>query len=297
MKIDTATILNILTPNNKAIAKMVDDGLLKSLDANSANQTMQSLLDELFGGFVKGDKTANQIESLLKNPKLFNSLGSFGDNLKSLIQNLKDHFISSDKIGILNNLFEKVDGLDDKKLKEFFKDSGLFLESKLLKNEKNIHNDIKAILLGLQNETNHNEIVAKDVEKLLTQIDYYQLLSVASQTNWMYLPLNWEEFENGKIGFKTKADKSVYCEIDLMLKKYEQLKVKLFMQDEDYLNIVFESNNEAFFSDASSFLNELKLALHKIGFVVSIDFKNINDELSKKFESGDYFDSEISINV
>lgn len=302
MKVDSSTLLNILTAGNKAVGKLLDLGenTAQNLIKNPSSSPIASLLSELFEGLVSGDKNKTQIESMLKNTQFFKSLGSFADNLKTLFNMLKNESSLPQnlqaQLGIIENTLQNIEGMDEKKLKEFIKNSGIFLENKLLHNDVQIKKDLKGVLLGIQNELK-NETITKEVEKVLIQIDYYQLLSLVSDANFIYLPLDWEEFENGKMGFKQIEEKTIYCEIDLMLKSYDALKIKLLMQDNEYLHIVFEAKNETFFKDAKESISQLKLALHKLGLVNTVEFKKSDDTLAKVFEQSDYIGHGVEINV
>lgn len=292
MKVDNSNITNILTLNNKAIQKIVNENI--SLQSNNSSPIFgQNILDELFDAFLNGSKNSLQIENSLKNIHFFKSLGSFGKNLEGLATILKSKNLP-EVSQIVEKLSQKISGFDDLKLQEFFKKSGIFLESNLLK-KQNASDDIKAILLTIN--SNYGEEAQKLSEKLLLQIDYFQLLSIVSHSNWIYLPINWEEFENGKIGLKKKNDKSFYCEIDLSLKTFGDIKIKLFNQDEQNLDLVFESKNDNFLNLAKDYSKDLKLTLSKIGFLTFVDFHKPKKEIFDVFETDDFFSEGVNIRV
>jgi len=114
------------------------------------------------------------------------------------------------------------------------------LDNKLL--QENLQKDIKALLLGIEKELSANPSlqtndILKSLDKLLIQVDYFQLLSHLSNASYLYLPYTWEGLENGKFSFKNKDDGSCYCEIDLELKEYGKLNMMLQLFDKNQLNI------------------------------------------------------------
>lgn len=292
MRVESANVLNILTQNNKVIAKMASEGLLEKPFEKSQVLSAKNILDGLIDGFLAGEKNNIQIENGLKNLNFFKSLGSISQNFQQLSNLLAKFPNTQNEQNLIANLIGKFDGLDDKKMKDFFQKSGIFLETKLLK-QMNASDDLKAVLLQIS--SSFDKDIKELSDKILTQIDYYQLLSVVSNSNWIYLPLNWEDFESGKIGFKRRDDKSFYCEIELILKSYDDVRLKVLMQEE-LLNIVFESKNEIFLEDAKNFQKDLKFELSKLGFFTQIDFKSLaEDEISKAYESDDFGINEVNI--
>lgn len=72
-----------------------------------------------------------------------------------------------------------------------------------------IQNDMKTILLQMQeqlasktSDSNSLTEASKNIDKLLFQVDYYQLLSLSSNANYVYLPFLWDMLEDGSIGMK-----------------------------------------------------------------------------------------------
>jgi hypothetical protein len=77
----------------------------------------------------------------------------------------------------------------------------------------------------------------EQTEKLLTQIDYHQLLSHLSSSNSIYFPFVWDQLQEGSLAFKKTADKKFYCEINLVLKEYGELDLMMGLYDETQLEI------------------------------------------------------------
>lgn len=292
MRVESANVLNILTQNNKVIAKMANEGLLEQPLEKSQVFSAKNIIDGLIDGLLAGNKNNMQIENGLKNLSFFKSLGSVSQNFEQLLKLLSKTPNTENEHKFISGLIGNFDGFDDEKLKNFFQKSGIFMESKLLK-DLNAADDLKAVLLKMQQDSDKN--IKELTDKILTQIDYYQLLSIVSNSNWIYLPLNWDDFESGKIGFKKRGDRSFYCEIELILKSYDDIKLKVLMQD-DLLNLIFESKNQIFLDDAKAFQKDLKYELSKLGFFTQIDFKSLaDDDISKIFENDDFWINEVNV--
>ena len=111
--------------------------------------------------------------------------------------------------------------------------------------------DLKALLLQAGDEINKSSHpnqaeISKHVDKLLLQIDYYQLTSHLSNASSLYLPFSWDGFEEGNINIKKDKDDKFYCDIDLKLKEYGELKLKLTLYEKNQINIHIYSNNSEF---------------------------------------------------
>ncbi|MDD2651866.1 MAG: flagellar hook-length control protein FliK [Sulfurimonas sp.] len=108
--------------------------------------------------------------------------------------------------------------------------------------------DLKAVLLQANDEMaksshpNRQEIL-KQIDKALLQIDYFQLLSHLSNSSSLYLPFSWDDLEEGSIAINKDKNSAFYCDIDLMLKEYGTLKLKLTLYDENQINIHIYSDS------------------------------------------------------
>ncbi len=122
---------------------------------------------------------------------------------------------------------------------ERFSKPAHLLKSSLLNEE--LQKDMKALLLGLEKEfagNTPNIEILKAVDKLLVQIDYFQLLSHLSNASYLYIPYVWDQLENGSLSFKKSKDGSSYCEIDLELSEYGRVNMMLQLFEDNQLNIM-----------------------------------------------------------
>ncbi len=112
-------------------------------------------------------------------------------------------------------------------------------------------NDLKAVLLQASDEIsksahpNQSDLL-RQIDKLTLQIDYYQLMSHLCNASSLYLPLSWEQLEEGNITLNHSDDEKFYCDIDLKLKEYGNVKLRLILYDENQLNLHLFSENSTF---------------------------------------------------
>lgn len=129
-----------------------------------------------------------------------------------------------------------------------------------------ISSDLKAVLMQASEEmaksphANQSDIL-KHIDKLSLQIDHYQLLSHLSNGSSLYLPFSWDMMEDGNIQMKKSDDEKFYCDIDLKLKEYGELNLKLTLFEENQLNLHIYSASEKFKALAKENIPSLRSAL------------------------------------
>jgi len=157
---------------------------------------------------------------------------------------------------IINDVMQKADPL-------LSKDTALLLNklqtlhtTQQLNPQNNVKeilaNDLKAVLMQASEEftkssqPNQADIM-RNIDKLSLQIDHQQLLSHLSNGTSLYLPFSWDILEDGTIELKKTDDENrFYCDIDLKLKEYGELNLKLTLFDKNQLNLHIYSANEEF---------------------------------------------------
>ncbi len=108
--------------------------------------------------------------------------------------------------------------------------------------------DLKSVLLKAGDEIaksshpNQTELL-KNIDKLSLQIDYYQLVSHLSNSSCVYLPFSWEQLEEGNIKLQKDKEDKFYCDIDLKLKEYGEIKLRLVLYEKNQINIQIHSDN------------------------------------------------------
>jgi len=188
-----------------------------------------------------------------------NTLNKIFQNIKTITQELK---ISDTQIMLLKSTIEDIktsintaDPIFSKSVKIILKELSLLNSPAKLSPEQNIKeilsNDLKAVLHKVSEEiskvsTPTQTEVLKQVEKLSLQIDYYQLISHLGDASSLYIPFTWEQMQDGEITIQHAKDDKFYCDIDLKLKDFGELHLRLALYEKNQLNIHINSNNTEF---------------------------------------------------
>jgi len=153
---------------------------------------------------------------------------------------------------------------DTKRIQELFNDD--------------MKNIVKKSLEELQgsNSIHKNELV-KQLDKLSMQIDYYQLLSHLSDASAIYIPYSFDALEDGNITIKNTKNGKFFCDIDLELKEYGNLKLRLGIFEKNQLNMNIECQSTLLQSKLQENLKELRENLFNAG-IYPQDIRFVNYE-------------------
>ena len=290
MLISNQSNLNILLSNNQALLnKILDSSLDSELKSILTNQNsgadVLKIIKELFLALKDGSKSEMNLENLLKNLNFSKELGTLSSNISTLLQNLQsDESLSNLKIP-LENFLKNFQNIDDLNLKEQIKNSGVFLENKLLNSSKyNFDDDFKANLLKLQ-EALATKSDAKSIENLkiinnlLAQVELNQLGSLASNSNFVFIPFFWDMLEDGFIQMKQKEEEKFFCQINLNLKDFGKVDLMLFLYDKNKLDLTIYAQREHFKVAIKENLQTLKKALNSVELIaVNIKLLDMKDD-------------------
>lgn len=262
---------------------------------SSVQETMQQLLPQLSQSTLPEAK--GLLDALVKILKITPTTP-----VTQLSQN-KDIQTMQSSLQTLKGAMSKADPL-------FSKEVGLLLNklsslgnAQNLSNSQNIKdiisNDLKSLLLKTANEIansshpNQAEIL-KHTDKLLLQIDYYQLMSHLSNSSSLYLPFSWDSLEEGNINLKKGEDEKFYCDIELKLKEYGELSLRLVLYEENQLNIKILSDNDEFKKIIKENIASLRSALIES----NITPREIRlQDATKEIPTSAYENSDENINV
>lgn len=142
-------------------------------------------------------------------------------------------------------------------------------------------NDLKAVLLKTHDELSNSQHpnkqeILKHIDKLSLQIDYYQLSSHLSNASSLYIPYSWEALEDGNITLKSVKDDKFFCDIELNLKEYGELKLRLGMFEKNQLNINITAQSEELQKILQENMPELKKQLVSVG-IMPRDIRFLSD--------------------
>ena len=145
-------------------------------------------------------------------------------------------------------------------------------------------NDMKATLLKAQDDISNSNIpnkteILKQVDKLLLQIDYHQLISHLSNATSLYLPYSWDALEDGKLSIKNNKDGRFFTDIELTLKEYGTLKLRLGLFEKNQLNINITTESPQLKEQLKENLPELKKQLFSVG-IQPKDIRFLDDKMS-----------------
>ncbi|MEO1953289.1 MAG: hypothetical protein ABGW74_01135 [Campylobacterales bacterium] len=212
----------------------------------------------------------NDLNSLLKSS--FDDEDIASDDLKkvfSAVSKKESHPIEK----TLKNFLLDIKDLKGDELKNKFLNSGVFLESNLKEAKDSpekvkdiVNNDLKAILSKASEEISNSsspnqQEILKNIDKLLLQIDNYQLLSYLSNGSSLYLPFSWDQLEDGKIELKQVKEDKFFCNIDLKLKDFGDINLKLVLYDENQINLQVYSKSDDFRSLVKDNIAQLRSSL------------------------------------
>lgn len=133
--------------------------------------------------------------------------------------------------------------------------------------------DFKAVLLKTHEQVhtsdspNKAEII-KHLDKLLLQVDYHQLLSHLSNASSLYIPYSWDALEDGEITLKNANNEKFFCDIELHLKEYGELKLRLGLFEKKQLNINITAQDTRLKSMLQEHISALKQQLSDTGLIV-----------------------------
>ncbi|MCT7579278.1 flagellar hook-length control protein FliK [Aliarcobacter butzleri] len=259
----------IQNPNmiqNKNILPMIDN-LLKMDNLFSKNDTIQN--------FLANSNSSGNLSTFTSN---------FASNLSPLLTTLKESLetLNPNNTHLQNHLTKLVD-----KVEHIIQDLVTTPNGKL---DTKVSEDMKTVLLQMQDElaskTDPKSLeVAKQVDRLLTQIDLHQLTSLVSNSNYVYLPFFWEMLEDGSIEMKQKDEEKFFCQINLTLKDFGKVDLMLGLYDKNKLDLTIYAQREHFKTAIRENMQQLKIALNSVELipvnVKLLDMKEDNKESSK----------------
>ncbi|MFA6740408.1 MAG: flagellar hook-length control protein FliK [Arcobacteraceae bacterium] len=251
-------ILQNPTLQNKNILPMIDN-LLKMPDLFSKGENLQNLM------------STNNLSTFSNN---------FTSNLTPLLNTLKENLetLNPANSNLQNHLTKLVD-----KVEHLIQD---IIDNP--KGEAKITEDVKTVLLKMQEELSSktdpkSQELAKQVDKLLTQIDYQQLLTLSSNSNSVYLPFLWDMLEDGNISMKKADEDKFYCQINLTLKDFGKVDLMLALYDKNKLDLTVYAQREHFKTALRDNMQQLKIALNNVNLIpVNIKLLDLKDEKESK---------------
>jgi len=296
--------LNIITTTtNRALSKVMDDLSPQMLQKFTAGKDLSTILESILKESTTNNQQDRELLKLLKNNPTLKELRNTNRTISQLngeltkLLNSQTEDLSStlqQKIKTLQSTLEEFEETpksykDALSLKDKLQKSGIFFESKIknLQNQKELFSsDLKSLLLQSKEEitnssfSNKQELL-KGIERLTMQIDYYQLLSHLSNSSALYIPYSWSELEDGSIRLSKQDKKAFFCDIDLQLKGYGELKLRVGLFQENQLTINISTDSKELESLLRENLKSLKKHLRDIG-ITTQEVRFVNSAKEKQ---------------
>ena len=268
--------LNIILPNtNKALAEVLKDATPQQLQTLTQGKDLNSILQSILKQSAQEPGQDATLLNLLKNNPTLKALGDVSSTIKDLITLLKQDKEPLALEKVLKNIMGDLQNVSEKDLKAKLENSGVFLESKIKKTplsgqKEMLATDLKAVLLKTHDELSasqhpNKQELLKQIDKLSLQIDYYQLSSHLNNASSLYIPYSWDALEEGNITLKSAKDEKFFCDIELKLKEYGELKLRLGMFEKNQLNMNITTESEELKKLIKENMQELRKQLVDVG--------------------------------
>ena len=228
------------------------------------------------------------LSKLLDSSKL-SDIQNINKDIKEILQTVSKTDINPKTMEALDKALEKlsvkIDSNIDKTLKPndtLFKPEVKELQEKITqlnkpeqlqvdkKVQEHFSKDLKVIVHKSIEElqtTSHPQKaeLIRQLDKLNLQIDYYQLLSHLSNSSAVYIPYSFDAVEDGNITIKNGKNKNFFCDIDLNLKEYGSLFLRLGLFDKKQLNINIQCESQELKKRLKKEMKTLRNKLFEVG--------------------------------
>jgi len=264
-------IKNEITTNLKEVVQQVKNNILNS-SLQNVNKTIMQISDQL-----ENIKSTNITEIKSEVKKL--------DAKIVILNNEKNADV---KAAITKDLIQTttkvIDKINNSNIQELLKNN--------ISNLKNISGDLKTLMLQIKEVVEqpvNNETVSKElknnVDKVLSQIDYYQLSSYTSNSNHSYVSFLQDDIEDMDIKFNNKDNEEFSCLIHLSLKQKGDLKILLQLDKKSGLNINIGVEQKEFKMMIQEALQKLRVQINSLGLsILSLNIFDLEDESQKSNE-------------
>ena len=128
---------------------------------------------------------------------------------------------------------------------------------------------------------NSNEPATKElktiIDKINTQIDFYQLLSYSTNSTHTYLSFLQDGIEDADIRFNKNSENSFSCQINLTLKEHGDLKILMILDNKKNITINIGLEQEKFKTTVQENLQKLRMGINNIDLLIqSLNIFSIN---------------------
>ncbi len=284
-------VLKNIEPINTQITKLENFMKMKNLEMPKIQNILKSitsLLSQSSDAKLKTlSKDVDKIIQILNSPKSDVPTEKITKEIKNILNSIKEaipkaKLMLSKDLPILNS-----------KLSNFTTPQKLLPDAQI---KEIATTDLKSVLAQASDEIvksshpNQAELL-KQIDKLSLQIDYHQMISHLTNSTSLYMPFVWSQMEEGNINIKESKDDKFYCDIELKLKEYGELRVRLALYDDNQINIYIYSKHDDFRDTIKNNIKELRSLLIKADInpreirIFDLDRKNIPRAYKKSYSN------------
>ncbi len=241
---------------NQTNQNPINSPLQENLNPNEQAKFTQNQIKNL----IFADEKAQMPELEALNKKLSNLARKAGESLKQLDSNAQN---AKTNLNDIKNLEHKI--------AQASKDLSQIAPKDMSQLSDELKNDIKSTLLQASQlaKSEGNDAVANQANRLLAQIEFNQLMSLANDSINTYLPLFWEDLSESRVIFKRGKKDKYYAQIKLHFAKLGELDILIALKQDKYLDINIMAENKEFRRRIYEHSHELRRALSKAGLLSS----------------------------
>lgn len=239
-------------------------------------------------------------ESFLPQISMFEGENSIEDQLQMVANRIKQQIALVDPQSVKQALYQEKSVLLEQKLQaslkpEVFLNSAMMQKLSIDPSNIEVLGDMKGVLTQVHEALSSSSLPnAKDAldvaNKLLTQIDYHQLVSYVSSSAHLYIPFAWNGLNGGSMMMKQTKEENFHCQIDLDLEKYGKINMMLLLSHDKYIDITIATQQNDLKDKVQEHLSSLKQALNEVGLIIGgvkiIEYKET------KMTKNNYFSDE-----
>lgn len=277
-------------------AKNVLEGVkitTQNFTKNYTQNTMQNLSQQI---------TQNTAENTIETIKQ-ETLMSLEDKIKIVTKKLESTMqIIDKKFMLLNETNEQAKHLL-KNFEHFAKDLPTKTLTKLNDLPANLQNDVKNILLQLEqaaqnSKSPNSQNISNLTNRLISQIEMHQFISYVGDIAHCYVPYLWDGMKGGHMSFKRGEQEKFYCKIDLNFQKYGQILIMLGLHKSKFLDISISMQSDELRGKIQEDLQSLKVALNSVGLIVKhLSISKLDKQEEKKINYQIYSDLDLGMNL
>lgn len=271
---------------------------MKNIDSKEINQIISKLQNNQ-DIFSKVD-IPNKLEQNIQNNSTNIFKNNFSSNLNTLLISLKETISNTasnpNNANVQNQIFNTIDKIETIIKENVQVQNQNLTNPNLAKVDINQNSsDMKSVLLQMSEELSSKTDVKsqelfKQVEKMLVQIDYHQLLSLSTNSNYVYVPFFWDMLEDGTINMKKVDEDKFYCQINLTLKDFGKVDLMLSLYDKNKLDLNIHAQREHFKTVVKDNLQNLKKSLNNVGLIpMNIKLLDLEEDKTEEIKKTEVY--------